>query len=123
MLCLVHLVSNFQLIPPYSLCDSLTALYNESLHTGMIPLEWKRSHITPIHKRGSRDDPSNFCPIAVISVIAKILGKLVTGHLSAHLQSNHVLHQSLGAYQHGKSTADILLVSIYSITSFLDKGD
>ena len=105
------------------IAEPLTALYNESLHTGIIPLEWKRSHITPVHKGGSREDPSNFRPIAVVSVIAKILEKLVAGQLSAHLQSNNVLHQHQGAYQHGKSTSDILLVAVDSITSFLDNGD
>ena len=56
-------------------------------------------------------------------MIAKILEKLVAGRLSAHLQSNHILHPHQGAYQHGKSTTDILLAVLDSITSFLDKGD
>jgi len=56
-------------------------------------------------------------------VIAKILEKLVSGQLSAHLQSNNVLHPHQGAYQHGKSTSDILLVAVDSITSFLDNVD
>ena len=32
------------------IAEPLTTLYNESLRTGIIPLEWKRSHITPVHK-------------------------------------------------------------------------
>jgi len=51
------------------------------------------------------------------------LEKLVAGQLSAHLKSNNVLHPHQGAYQHGKSTSDILLVAVDSITSFLDNGD
>ena len=58
-----------------------------------------------------------------VSVIVKILEKLVAGQLSAHLQPNNVLHPHQGAYQHSKSTSDILLVAVDSITSFLDNGD
>ena len=48
------------------IAEPLTTLYNESLQTDIIPQEWKHSHITPVHKGGSFDDPSNFRPIAVV---------------------------------------------------------
>ena len=52
----------------------LAHLYNLSLRRGIVPQAWKQSHITPIHKDGSTDDdPSNYRPIAVVSVVAKIL--------------------------------------------------
>jgi len=56
----------------------LTVLYNEeSLQTSVIPLEWKRFHITPVHKGGSMDDATNYRPIAVVSVVVKFLEKSV----------------------------------------------
>ena len=61
-----------------------TVLYNESLQIGVIPLEWKRSHITPVHKGGSADDATNYRPIAVVSVVVKILEKLVVTELSRY---------------------------------------
>jgi len=48
------------------IAEPLTKLYNESLHTGIIPKDWKQSHITPIHKGGSTGNPSNYHPIAVV---------------------------------------------------------
>jgi len=72
-----------------------------------------------VHKGGSRDDQSNFRPIAVVSVIAKILEKLVAGQLSAHLLSNNVLHPHQGAYQYSKSTSDILLVAVSRLYYFI----
>ena len=49
----------------------LTDLFNCSLRTGEVPSEWKRSHITPIHKGDSPDDPSNFRPISVVPILAR----------------------------------------------------
>ena len=51
----------------------LTALYNDSLVKGTIPSAWKQSHISPVHKGGAVEDPSNYRPIAVVPVVAKVL--------------------------------------------------
>ena len=51
----------------------LTKLFNESLKAGVFPSQWKRSHITPVHKGGATSDPGNFRPISVVPVLAKIL--------------------------------------------------
>ena len=78
--------------------EPLTVLYNESLQTGVIPLEWKKSHITLVHKGGSADDATNYRPIAVISVVVKILEKLVATELSRYLESTAQLHPHQAAY-------------------------
>jgi len=55
------------------IAEPLSASYNESLQTGVIPLEWKKSHITPVHKGGSIDDTTNCRPISIVSVVVKIV--------------------------------------------------
>ena len=79
--------------------EPLTVLYNESLQTGVIPLEWKKSHITSVHKGSSVDDATNYRPIAVVSVIVKILEKLVATELSRYLESTAQLQPHQAAYR------------------------
>ena len=55
----------------------LTKLYNLSLRTATTLNEWKRSNITPVHKSGPQNNRSNFHPIPVVSIVAKILEKFV----------------------------------------------
>ena len=57
-------------------------LFNESLSSGVVSSDWKKSHIIPMHKGGPKDDPTNCRPIVVVSVIAKILEKIVATQLS-----------------------------------------
>ena len=45
----------------------------------VVPLAWKRSNVTPVHKGGETLDPGNFCPI---SVVAKVLEKVIATQLS-----------------------------------------
>jgi len=58
------------------IAEPLTKLYNESLYSGTVPTEWKQSYITPVHKGGATDNPSNYWTIAVVSVVAKILERI-----------------------------------------------
>ena len=101
----------------------LTELFNSSLQNGEVPSEWKQSHITPVHKGGSPDDPGNFRPISVVPIIAKIFEKIVSDQLSTYFEDNHLLHPHQGAYRSGKSTQDILLVAVDRIVYLLDKGE
>ena len=89
-----------------------------------MPLAWKQSHITPILKDGSTDDPLNYRPIAVVSVAAKILEKIVATQLSSYFEEHQLFHPHQGAYRHGKSTENILLVAVdtSTIVHHMDKN-
>ena len=86
----------------------LTNLFNYSLQHTVVPLAWKRSHITPVFKGGAPNDASNYRPIAVVPVVAKILEKIVATQLGTYLEQNNLLHPHQGAYRCGRSTEDIL---------------
>lgn len=99
----------------------LAKLCNKSLDIGVFPSAWKYCNITPVHKSGPKDNPTNFRPISVVSVAAKMLEKIVAQQLILFLES----HQALGPYQctywKGKSTEQLLLIAVDAIVSVLDK--
>ena len=76
--------------------------------------EWKQSNVTAVHKSGSYDDPSNYRLIYVVSIIAKILEKIVALHYCEN-------QQLLTAYRHGRSTEQILLFVTNTIDQALDQ--
>ena len=39
------------------LAPMLAHLFQQSLNTGEIPTEWKLAYVTPIYKKGNREDP------------------------------------------------------------------
>ena len=61
-----------------------------------------------MHKGGATDDPSSYCPIAVVPVVAKVMKKIFSTQLSVYLEQNDFLHPHQGAYCSWKSTEDIL---------------
>ena len=49
------------------------------------------ANITPVHKSGPQNDPSNFHPISVVSIVAKILEKFVAAQLETYFETNQLL--------------------------------
>lgn len=46
----------------------------------------------PVHNGGAEDDPTNYRPIAVVSITAKILEKIIVTQLSDYFESNELFH-------------------------------
>ena len=70
---------------------------NNSVETGIIPEDWKPANATAIHKKGSRQEPGNYRPISLTSVVCKTMERLVKGRLITHLEMNNLI----GDFQHG----------------------
>ena len=68
------------------LCRPLADLFNHSLAEGRVPEEWKLGQVVPIYKKGPRCDPSNYRPVSLTSVTAKVLESLVRDALFEHLE-------------------------------------
>ena len=62
------------------LTPSLFLLFSASLQQGRIPADWKRAMITPIFKKGLHNDPTNYKPISLTSVICKVLECITYSH-------------------------------------------
>ena len=102
--------------------EIVVLLTNLFLQQKVVQLAWKQSHITPIYKYGTPDDPPNYQPIAVIPVVAKILEKIVATQLGMYLEQNNLLHSYQGACR-GKSIEEILLLAVDHVATLLDKGN
>ena len=68
------------------IANSLSLLFNRSFSECRIPRDWKEALVVPIHKGGSRTIPTNYRPIALLSVVSKVLEKIVHRRLTMFLQ-------------------------------------
>jgi len=59
------------------LISMLTGVINRYLNGEEVPQQWKVTYISPIHKKGSKEDCSNYRGISVTSVMSRLCGKIL----------------------------------------------
>ena len=69
----------------------LTILFNMSLNQAAVPSAWREANVTPIYKKGSRLDPSNYRPVSLTSVICRVLESIIRDNIMYHLTSNNLI--------------------------------
>ena len=101
---------------------ALTSLFNRSLLEGRFPCQWKIAHVTPIHKKGSRDKCTNYRPISLLSCVGKVLERCIQDCLLNYLRINDLITPCQSGFLPGDSTV-FQLLSIYNdICKSFDKG-
>ena len=100
----------------------LSIISSESFNSGTLPHDWKNSQVTPIHKKGARNNVSNYRPVSLTSIFGKLMETIVKDHLISNLISNNLL----SAYQFGfvpdRSCTTQLLHVLDYFTKHLDEG-
>ena len=64
---------------------SLSALFNLSFRTSTFPSSWKTALVVPVFKKGDRNTPSNYRPIALLPIVSKVLERIVYNRLARFL--------------------------------------
>lgn len=85
----------------------LSILFNKSLSTCSFPNMWKTSYIIPLHKKGRKNDVSNYRPVARLSAIPKIFEALVTTAIAFNVKS--IICPEQHGFVAGRSTTTNLL--------------
>ena len=97
-------------------------VFNLSLKEGVIPFEWKEVNIIPLFKKDSRNKSENYRLVSLMSVICKLLERLIKEYMLDFL----VKHKLLNSSQHGfvkvRSCLTNMLCFLEEITKWIDEG-
>ena len=74
-----------------ALASPLSVIFNLTIQQNVIPAEWKKAKVTPLHKSGTKDDPRNYRPISVLPVVSKVLERLIYKQLTSYFDENKLL--------------------------------
>ena len=103
-------------IPPHLLklaapfiTKPLTHLFNSSISTSIIPLDWKRARVTPVYKSGQKDQVCNYRPISVLCHVMKILEKGVHMQIYSYFTDNGLLSNCQSGFRPLYSTTTALI--------------
>ena len=74
---------------PISHC--LQLLFTASLHTGIVPNDWKQANITPVFKKGERFKASNYRPVSLTCICSKLMEHVVVSQMMSHFDKHDIL--------------------------------
>jgi len=103
-----------------ALVPSLTKLINKCLTTSSIPDMWKRANVIPIHKQNERHLFTNYRPISLLSVVSKILERVVFKHVYNFLLTSNLLSKHQSGFRSGDSTVNQLSFLYHAFSQALD---
>ena len=90
-------------IPPRFLKDGAVVLKALILHLVNFPDELKMAKITPLFKKGSKLEVSNYRPVSVLSTVSKILERVACIQVEKYLKDNSILYD----FQSGKTSQPV----------------
>lgn len=90
-----------------SLSFPLSMLFNQSLQQGNVPSFWKVSYVTPVPKKGPKNDVTNYRPITILSAIPKLFESIVLDKLLP-LFSSLIIPQQHGFLPRKSVTSNLL---------------
>ncbi|KFP65496.1 hypothetical protein N322_09181, partial [Cariama cristata] len=70
------------------LAKPLASIYQESWLTGEVPANWKLANVTPIYRKGRKDNPGNYRPVSLTSVPGKVMEQIILNAITQHMQEN-----------------------------------
>ncbi|GAB0199938.1 mitochondrial enolase superfamily member 1 [Grus japonensis] len=90
----------------------LSIIFERSWRTGEVPEDWRKGSVTPIFKKGKKEDPGNYRPVSLNSIPGKVMEQLILGVINKHIEE-----KVIGSGQHGFT---ILKSCLTNLIAFYD---
>ncbi len=93
------------------LTPCLVKLFWLCLSISTLPSCWKYAYIQPVPTKGYRSNPSNYCPIALVSCVFKAFEIIHNRKILKHQSASNLLSDHQYGFVMGHSTGDLALLT------------
>lgn len=106
---------------PESWCQIVLDFFNEILEKQETPEDWALIILNMIYKKGSKEDPQNYRPIALVCCIAKLFTEILKERLEKWFEDMSFLAEEQAGFRKGRGCRDNIFVLESIIKAKLSK--
>ncbi|PKU46257.1 rna-directed dna polymerase from mobile element jockey- hypothetical protein [Limosa lapponica baueri] len=93
------------------LAKLLSIIYMSWL-TGEVLMDWRVANVTPIYKKGKKEDPGNYRPVSLTSIPGKVMEQVIMSAIINQIMVNQGIRPSQHGFKKGRS-CQTNLISFY----------
>ncbi|GAB0209468.1 mitochondrial enolase superfamily member 1 [Grus japonensis] len=99
----------------------LSIIFERSWRTGEVPEDWRKANVTPVFKKGKKEDPGNYRPVRFTSIPGKVMEQLILGVINKHVEEKVVIGSGQHGFTKGKSCLTNLIAFYDGMTGWVDE--
>ncbi|KAK4820005.1 hypothetical protein QYF61_017384 [Mycteria americana] len=80
------------------------------------------ANVTPIFKKGWKEDPGNYRPVTLTSVPGKLMEQIILSAITRHVENNQGIKPSQHVFRKGRSCLTNLISFYNKVTRLVDEG-
>jgi len=104
------------------IAEPLSIIFERSRRTGEACEDWRKANVTPIFKKGKKEDPGNYRPVSLTSIPGKVMEQLIPEVFIKQVEEKKVIRSSQHGFTKGKSCLTILIAFCDGVTGWVDEG-
>jgi len=104
------------------IAEPLSTIFERSWRTGEVPEDWRKATVTPIFKKGKKEDPGNYRPVSFISILGNMTEQLVMEVTIKQVEEKKVIRSRQHGFTKGKSCLTNLIAFYDGMSGWVDKG-
>ncbi|GAB0209109.1 mitochondrial enolase superfamily member 1 [Grus japonensis] len=97
-------------------------IFESSWRTGEVPEDWRKANVTPVFKKGKKEDQGNYRPVSLTSIPGKVMEQLILDVISKHVEEKKVIGSGQHGFTKDKSCLTNLIAFYDGMTGWVDEG-
>ncbi|GAB0205877.1 mitochondrial enolase superfamily member 1 [Grus japonensis] len=100
----------------------LSIIFERSWRIGEVPEDWRKANVTPVFKKGKKEDPGNYRPVSLNSIPGEMMEQLILGVINKHVEEKKVIGSGQHGFTKGKPCLTNPIAFYDGMTGWVDEG-